>query len=125
MSIGDKIKSLREDRSYSQYQLAEILSVSPGTLSKYENGKMQIPLDIIVKVANVFDVSADYILDRTAFAFDYSVLEGYYVGGIKTEALINDIVSLNKNNRTVLSELVVALKLKNSAESIKSKKKVI
>ena len=114
---------MREERGYSQHQLAEVLNVSPGTLSKYENGKMQIPTDIIVNIADVFDVSVDYILDRTAFAFDYSTLEGYYVSGVKTQALINDIVSLNKNNRALLSELVIALKLKNSAEGIKTNKR--
>ena len=123
MSIGEKIKKLREERGYSQHQLAEVLNVSPGTLSKYENGKMQIPTDIIVNIADVFDVSVDYILDRTAFAFDYSTLEGYYVSGVKTQTLISDIISLNKNNRALLSELITALKLKNSAESIKTNKR--
>ena len=123
MSVGDRIRSIREDRGYTQHQLATLLNVSAGSLSKYETGKMQIPVDIIVKAADIFEVSVDYVLERTEFPFDYNVYEKTYIGSIKTKSIINDILTLNKNNRATLSDVLIGLKLKNNAESIKSRNK--
>lgn len=60
-----RLKEIREDRDIKQTQLAELLNIRQNTYSQYENGQRQIPLDALIKVADFFGVSIDYILERT------------------------------------------------------------
>lgn len=62
-TIGNKIKSLREDRNLSQTEVASKIGVSKQNLFKYENDIVQnIPTKYIEKLANLFDVSPGYIM---------------------------------------------------------------
>ena len=60
-----RIKDLREDADLNQQVLAEYLNVGQSTYSQYENGKRQIPLEALVKLAQFYHVSTDYILGLT------------------------------------------------------------
>ncbi|MBR9648692.1 helix-turn-helix domain-containing protein [Clostridium tyrobutyricum] len=64
-TLGNRIKSLREEKSISQLELAKILNIGNTTLSQYESDK-RIPSDIVKKkIADYFNVSIDYLLGRT------------------------------------------------------------
>lgn len=65
MKLGDMIAELRSDNGLKQKQLAEILNVSPGTVSNYENGVYYPDIEKIVQLANLFHVTTDYLLGRT------------------------------------------------------------
>ncbi len=65
MKLGDMIAELRIDNGLKQKQLAEILNVSPGTVSNYENGVYYPDVEKIVQLANLFHVTTDYLLGRT------------------------------------------------------------
>lgn len=60
-----RIRNLREDNDLKQRELAEILNCSQRIYSNYERGDVDIPTDILIKLADNYDVSADYILGRT------------------------------------------------------------
>lgn len=60
-----RIRDLREDRDLTQKQLGEILSCSQRVYSNYERGELDIPTDILIKLADYHNVSVDYILNRT------------------------------------------------------------
>ncbi len=60
-----RIRDLREDRDLTQRKMGEILSCSQRVYSNYERGELDIPTEILVKLANYYDVSTDYILGRT------------------------------------------------------------
>lgn len=60
-----RIRNLREDADMTQTQLAKILNCSQRVYSNYERGELDIPTEILVKLANFHDVSVDYILNRT------------------------------------------------------------
>ena len=49
LKIGEAIKEVREQRGYSQEELAEIMSISRSTISKIENGKFAISIDYLAK----------------------------------------------------------------------------
>ncbi|EFQ69458.1 helix-turn-helix transcriptional regulator [Enterococcus faecalis] len=59
------IRSIREDNDVTQQQMAELLNVSQNTYSQYETGKIEWTASTLIKVADYFDVSVDYLLDRT------------------------------------------------------------
>lgn len=61
----NKLRDLREDRDLTQADIAEILNVNQITYSRYERGDINIPLDVLIKMALFFDTSIDYILNVT------------------------------------------------------------
>lgn len=62
----ENIRSLRQDNGYTQKQIAEILGISQNTYSQYEIGVLNYPVDALMKLADFYQVSVDYLLGRTA-----------------------------------------------------------
>ena len=60
-----RIRDLREDHDLTQTQVAYILSVTQRTYSRYENDDRSIPLEQLIKLADYYGTSVDYLLDRT------------------------------------------------------------
>ncbi len=60
-----RLKDLREDNDLKQKQLAEYLNIKQNTYSQYENGKREIPLEMLWKLADFYNTSVDYIIGRT------------------------------------------------------------
>ena len=60
-----RIRNLREDRDLSQKQIAEILGMSQTGYSKYETGENDIPTHILIKLADFYGTSIDYLLGRS------------------------------------------------------------
>lgn len=63
--IFENIRNLREDCDKTQQELAEYLNVQQTTYSKYELGKINIPIEVFIKLADYYDVSVDYLLGRS------------------------------------------------------------
>lgn len=61
----DRIRNLREDKDLSQEQLAKLLNVSQTTYSRYETGKLDIPSQSLIKLAQYYSTSIDYLLELT------------------------------------------------------------
>lgn len=57
-----KLKDLREENNLTQLQLAEVLNVKQNTYSQYETEKRQLPIDALIKLAQFYKVTTDYIL---------------------------------------------------------------
>lgn len=64
IQIGYRIKELREAKNLNQEELSKILNIEQSTLSYYENNKRRPSLEVLIKMANFFGVSLDYICDR-------------------------------------------------------------
>ncbi|MBO6015583.1 MAG: helix-turn-helix transcriptional regulator [Lachnospiraceae bacterium] len=74
MSIGQIICELRKNNHLKQEEVARYLHVSKSTFSNYENDIHEPNLETLVKLADLFDVSTDYLLGRTELACNFSVL---------------------------------------------------
>lgn len=61
----ERIRDLREDKDLTQKQLAAILGMSQTGYSKYETGENDIPTHILIKLADFYGTTTDYILGRT------------------------------------------------------------
>lgn len=59
-----RLKELRQSRNLSQKELAEILKVSTGTVGNWEVGLREPDFQTLTKIADMFNVSCDYLLDR-------------------------------------------------------------
>ena len=60
-----RIRDLREDHDLTQAQMGKLLSCSQRVYSNYERGDIDIPTAILLKLADQYDVSVDYLLGRT------------------------------------------------------------
>ena len=60
-----RIRDLRNDHGLTQKQIAKLLNVSQNTYSQYEIGVSRFPLDVVVKLAEYYNVSVDYVVGLT------------------------------------------------------------
>lgn len=60
-----RIKDIREDKEMKQKDVAEFLNISQTNYSKYELGKINIPIETLKKMSILFDTSVDYLLGLT------------------------------------------------------------
>ena len=65
--FGNILKELRLERNISQRKLGEILGVVNQTISFWESGNREPDLDMLVKIANYFNVTIDYLLKNEKF----------------------------------------------------------
>lgn len=63
--VFENIRNLREDYDKKQQELADYLHIKQTTYSKYELGKINIPIEMLIKLADYYDVSVDYLLGRS------------------------------------------------------------
>lgn len=61
----ERIRNLREDRDIRQAQMAGFLQVHQTTYSDYELGNLNIPIDVLIKLAKFYGTSVDYLVGLT------------------------------------------------------------
>ena len=60
-----RLKDIREDKDITQKEISDFLPIKQNTYSQYENGQRQIPVSILIKLAEYYNTSVDYILKLT------------------------------------------------------------
>lgn len=65
MSYYHRLKDLREDSDLTQKQVAEFLVCNRQVYARYERGLREIPVSMLIKLADFYKTSVDYILGRT------------------------------------------------------------
>ena len=60
----ENIRNLREDNDKTQKEVAAYLNIKQNTYSKYELGKINVPIDVFIKLADYYTVSIDYLVGR-------------------------------------------------------------
>ncbi len=60
-----RIRDMREDRDLTQQQVAEYLQCSQVCYSNYETGKREVPSDVLVRLAQFYRTSVDYLVGLT------------------------------------------------------------
>ncbi len=61
MAYYPRLRDLREDKDLTQEQLVKILGMHKTTYTNYEQGKREIPFELVIRLAKLYDVSIDYI----------------------------------------------------------------
>lgn len=77
--LGDKIKLYRENKKMTQNDVAHILDVSPATISKYESGALEPNIESLKKLAELFELSIDELLNDNEEKFDISEINVFDV----------------------------------------------
>ena len=63
MILGEKLKALRTAKKMSQKDLAERIGIAKSVISFYESGDRFPSYDVLIKIARIFNVTTDYLLD--------------------------------------------------------------
>ena len=66
--VGKNLRELREEAGLTQSELAQMINVKASEISQYESGKRTPKWDRFVKILDIFDASADYVLGREVSA---------------------------------------------------------
>lgn len=65
--FSSRLKELRTDAGLSRAELADMLNVSARLIAYWETGERQCDFDTLIKIADIFNISADYLLGRTDY----------------------------------------------------------
>ena len=71
MKYNERIREIREDRSMTQQNVADLLNVGQRTYADYESGKTRIPVDSLMILAKYYNVSMDYISGASNILREY------------------------------------------------------
>ena len=69
--VFKNIRDLREDKDLKQREVAEYLGVSQNTYSQYETGVIALTDQVLIKLADFYGVSTDFLMDRTSVKEPY------------------------------------------------------
>lgn len=115
MILPEMIAELRKDKGLLQKELAQLLGVSIGTISNYETGVHNPEIETLIKLADYFNVSVDYMLGRIKFRANLDILNHLVTTENKqltAGELLNNILALSNDNRKALVEYLELLKMK-------------
>lgn len=71
MEYYERVKQLRESRGLTQGEISAMLHITRMAYNNYELGKREIPYQIMIDIADLYNVSIDYILGRTTIKKPY------------------------------------------------------
>ncbi len=101
-AFGEILVELRESKRMTQCQLAKIIHVTPGTISNYEKGVHYPDVEKLTDLADLFDVSVDYLLGRCESDLSPDVLMESVVEGKSVGEVIQSIQRLPNDRRNAL-----------------------
>ena len=63
--MANRLRDIREDRDLNQAEIAKLINVHQTTYSDYERGNLNVPVEVLIKLADYYGTSVDYILGVT------------------------------------------------------------
>lgn len=101
MSFSTILHDLRLEKGFSQLDLAKILNITRGTVSQWEMKRIEPNMDTLKKLADIFDVSLDFLCGRVEEEQTINYYEPAPIGKEERE-LLNYYKQLSKNNKLTL-----------------------
>lgn len=106
-TICTAIKSLRTAKQWTMVQVAEKLGVSLGAYQKYENGTRDVSTEMLCKIADLYNVTTDYLLGRAPMTNPFAMLDLQV--DIGEDAVMGQYMQLPKPWRKILLEVMKQL----------------
>lgn len=86
--FGDRLRELREEKQLTQEELGKFLNVSRQAISSYESEETEPSINNLIKLANIFNVSLDYLLCRTKERYNLNLKDK------KNKELLLDLIKV-------------------------------
>ena len=107
---GRIIAQLRAEKKMTQKELAKILNLSSSAISNYENGVHHPDLNTLCRIADLFNVTTDYLLGRTGYRCPPEILKDYIATDYMISSFINMVLSLDQNSQNAITKYAEYLK---------------
>lgn len=115
MEFGEFLAALRKERGLLQKEVANYLNVTVATVSNYEKGVHTPDLNTLIKLADFFNVSTDYLLHRTSYKADMNTLNRTLTADYRVSDLLNTILEMDQHSMEALLDYYELLMLRNAA----------
>ncbi|MDE7247833.1 MAG: helix-turn-helix domain-containing protein [Lachnospiraceae bacterium] len=119
MEFGEFLAELRKEKGYLQKEVAAYLNVTVATISNYEKGVHTPDLNALSKLADFYDVSTDYLLQRTKYKASINTLNKPLSADYTISDLMNTTLELDHHNTKSLLDYYELLTLRNSVNRVK------
>ena len=121
MEFGEFLMKLRKEKGILQKEVAAHLHMSVSTISSYEKGVHTPDLDTLIKLADFYEVSTDYLLQRTRYKANISTLNKRLSANytITIGDLMNTTLELDQHNTNALLDYYELLTMRNSIKRSK------
>ena len=107
------LKLLRAEYGVSQQKLADAIGVSQPSINKYENHNIEPEIEILVRMADFFDTSVDYLVGHTAIRRRIEPTEAFCLNSYESR-LITRVRNLDEEERECVDKIVATF-LRNKA----------
>lgn len=115
------LRELREDNDLKQSDVADLIGTTQQQYSKYETGESELPLRAIIKLAEYYNVSLDYLTGRTGCREGVSGLNIKVSVDNTAGEVLSDILSLSAEGRGDVIEYIFLQKMKEAYLKAKEK----
>lgn len=112
MSFGERLKYLREKEKMYQAELADKLNLAPSTISMYERGDRDPDTSTLAKIAEIFNVTTDYLLGRTNSP--YTISEPVSIAASTKDGI--DLSEIDEEDKQTIMNIYNMIKNKNKKE---------
>ena len=109
--FGELLAELRMDQKMKQKELAVQLHVTSGTISNYENGVHLPDIDKLIALADIFQVTTDYLLGRCSVNVSSDYLEKTVCGTTTVGKVIEDILNLPLEKKKAIALILNDMKI--------------
>ncbi|HEX3047005.1 MAG TPA: helix-turn-helix transcriptional regulator [Bacillota bacterium] len=117
MNISEKIKKLRQDKGWSQTQLAQKLGIPSQNVSRYERGVFTPATEALAKFAEVFGVSVDYLLSE-----ELEDAGAYKIKDKQLQRYFEEIDKLSEEDKNLAKGVLEAILIKSKVKDLTSDK---
>lgn len=117
MTFHERVKTLREESGFTQQHLAEVLNLTSGAVSHYENGTNEPTIDTLIRMADVLNVSVDYLVGNADANLPPNEMKKPYCKGVSTDSLIQRAILLDASHRQELNYFLKCIELEQFISS--------
>lgn len=103
------LKKLRQQKGISQQVLADFIMVSQQSVNKYENHNVEPDINTLIKIADYFDVSVDYLIGRTDIKHCAGILTHNDINTLESK-MLSDFRGLNDIQKDCILKLINSYK---------------
>ncbi len=99
------LKALREEAAVSQKQLADAIGVSQQSINKYENHNIEPDIETMIRIANYFNTSVDYLIGHTSVRHKIEQVTAYELNA-EESSVVDAFRKLTKKQKSCISAVI-------------------
>lgn len=109
-TFGNILEELRKDRKMTQKELSEVIYVTTGTISNYENDRYLPDIEKLIMLADYFNVTIDYLLGRASYNLNPDTFEKPIDTTTTIGSFLKDFIALSANRQSIILGIVNDMK---------------